>query len=103
MMDDSAVFTDFVTNTLGVTTQQTIGLIKNSVESFGDLLAVNDGDIDIFVKDYHSVNNAREASQRILIRKNVTQGLKSMFFCLKDIELCNDFPDEVSLHGINTG
>ena len=71
------------------------------MESFGELLAVNDRDIDTFSKDTHSANNARAAAQRILISNNVTQGLKSMFFELKNRELCNDFPDELSLHGIN--
>ena len=49
-MDNSAVFTNFVRNTLGVTNQQKIDVITNSVESFGHLLAVNDGDIDTFSK-----------------------------------------------------
>ena len=62
------------------------------MESFGDLKAVNDGDIDTFVKDTHSANNARAAAKRILIGNSVTQGLKPMFFELKDRELCNAFP-----------
>ena len=37
----------------------------------------------------------------IFISKNVTQGIKSMFFEIKDRELCNALPDEVDLHGIN--
>ena len=49
-MDDTEVFTNFVRNTLWVTTQQTIVVITNFMESFGDLLAVNDGDIDTFSK-----------------------------------------------------
>ena len=47
-MDGPVVFTDFMRNTLRVTTQRTIDVIKNFVESFGDLLAVNDGEIDNF-------------------------------------------------------
>ena len=47
-MDDPEVFSDFARNTLRVTTQRTIDVIKNFVESFGDLLAVNDGEIDNF-------------------------------------------------------
>ena len=39
-MDDPLVFTDLVRNTLGVTTHQTIYVIMNFVESFGDLLYV---------------------------------------------------------------
>ena len=65
------------------------------------MLALNDGDIDAFFKDTHSLNNARANVQRIWIRNNVTQGLKSIFFGLNDRKLCNDFPDEVSLRGIN--
>ena len=68
----------------GVTTQQKIDVITNFVEYFGDLIAVNDRDIDTFVKDTHSANNTRVAAQRILIRKNVNQGLKTMFFELKE-------------------
>ena len=83
-MDDPAVFTNFVINTLTVTTQQKIDVIMNFVESFGDFIAVNDGDIDTFVKDTHSANNSGAAAQRILISNNVTQGLKSMFFEIKD-------------------
>ena len=75
-MEDPAVFINFTRNTLGVTTQKTINIIKNSVESFGELLAVSDGYIDIFVKDTHSANNSRAAAQRILISDNVTKGLK---------------------------
>ena len=48
IMDDPAVFTKFVINTLRVTNQQKINVITNFVESFGKLLAVNDGDIDKF-------------------------------------------------------
>ena len=78
-MDDPVVFTDFVINTLRFTTHKTIDLITDFVEYFRYLLAVNDGDIDIFVKDTHSENNPRAAAQRIFISKNVTQGLKSIF------------------------
>ena len=45
---------------------------------------MNDGYIDIFVNNTHSVNNSRAAAQRILISKTFTQGLKSMFLKLKD-------------------
>ena len=78
-MDDPEVFTNFVRNTLRVTTNQTIDLITNFMESFGGLLAVNDGVIDTFVKYTHSTNNARADAQNILTSNNVTQGHKSMF------------------------
>ena len=78
------VFTDFLINTLGVTTQKTIDVIINFVEYFGDFLALNDGDIDTFVKDTHYVNNARASAQIIFISNNITQGLKSMFYNIKD-------------------
>ena len=55
--------------------------------SFKDLLAVNDRDIDTFVKDAHSVNNAKLYVQRTLVSNNVTQGIKPMFFELMDIVL----------------
>ena len=47
-MEDPAVFTNFVKNTLRVTTQQMIDGITNFVESFGELLAVNNGYIEPF-------------------------------------------------------
>ena len=50
----------------------------------------------------HYVNNARATEQIILISNNVTQGLKSMFFNLKDRQLCNSLHEEVALCGINT-
>ena len=87
---------------LGVTIQQTIAAITNLVKFFGNLLAVNDGYIETFVKDTHSVDNAGAAVQRILISNNVTQGLKSMSIELKDRELCNYLPNELALRGINT-
>ena len=62
---------------------------------------MNNGDIDTFVKDTHYVNNTRAAAQRILISKDVTKGLKSIFSELKDRELRNDLPDKTYLHGIN--
>ena len=71
------------------------------MESFGELLAINDGDIDTFVKDIHSANNSRASAQRILISNNVTQGLSAMLFELKDRELCNALPYEVAICGIN--
>ena len=40
--------------------------------------------------------------QRILTINIVTQGLKSIFFELKNIELCNALPDELDHCGINT-
>ena len=83
-MDDPELFTEFVRNTLKVTTQWTINVITNFVESFEDLLAVNDVDIDTFVKDTHSTINYRASGQIILISNNVTQGIKLLFFELKD-------------------
>ena len=47
-MDYPAELTNFVINNLGVTTQQTTYVITKFVESFGYLLAVNYGDINIF-------------------------------------------------------
>ena len=47
-MDDPAVFTNFTRNTLGVTTQRTIDVITNVLESFGGSLSVNDAVIDNF-------------------------------------------------------
>ena len=79
-MDDPAVFTNLIINTLGVTNQQTIYVITKNLDYFGDLLDVNDGDIGTFVKDTYSSNNTRAIGQRILISNNVTQGIKSMFF-----------------------
>ena len=73
-MYDPEVSTDFLINTLGVSTQQTIYIITNFVESFGGLLAVNDGDIDTFFKVTHSVNISKAAAQIILTSNNVTQG-----------------------------
>ena len=72
------------------------------MEYFGYFLAVNDGDIDTFVNDSHSTNIYRAAVQRTLISNIVTQGLKSVFFELKDRELCNALPYEVALCGIYT-
>ena len=86
-MDDPAVFTDFVINTLGFTTHQMIDVITNFVKSFWDLLAGKYGDIDTFAKDTHYTNNTRSAMQRILIRNNINQGLKYMFFEIKNREL----------------
>ena len=82
-IDDPVVFTNFLINTLRVTTQRKINVITNFVKTFVYLLAVNDGDIDTFFKDAHSVNNDRAAAQRILISNNVTQRIKCMFFELK--------------------
>ena len=42
-MDDPSVFTNVARNILGVTTQLTIDVITKVLESFGDLLSVNDG------------------------------------------------------------
>ena len=61
-MYDLAVFTYFARNNLGVNNQQTIDVIMNFVESFGELIVMNDGDIDMFFKDTHFVNNARVAA-----------------------------------------
>ena len=49
-MDDPAVFTDVVNYTLSVTTQRTIYIMTNLVESFGYLLTMNDEYIDTFSK-----------------------------------------------------
>ena len=82
-MEDPAVFINFLRNNLGVTTQLTIYIIMNFVESFGDLLVLDYGDIDTFVKDTHSENHASADAQIILISNNFTQGSKHMFFELK--------------------
>ena len=84
MMDNPAVFTDLTRSTFGVTAQKSVDVITNIVEYFGDLLSVNDGDIDNFVKDTHYANNARAAAQKILISNNGTYGLKYMIFELQD-------------------
>ena len=99
-MQDPAVFVDFVRNIFGITTQVTIDTITNFVGSFGDFLVVNDEYIDTFSKDTHSANHARAAAQRILIINNITQGIKSMLFKLKDNKFWNDLPDEISQRGI---
>ena len=78
-MYDKAVFTNFMRNSFRVTTKQKIDVITNFVESLEELLAVNDGGIDTFVKYTHSKNNNRAAAQIIFIKNNITQGLKSMF------------------------
>ena len=78
-MNDPAVFIDFVINTLGVIIQQTVFVITDFVELFGDLLAMKFGYIDTFIRYTYSVNNAIVAVQIILIKNNVTQGLKFMF------------------------
>ena len=83
-MDDPALFTNFVRNTLGVNTQQIINAITNLVESFWGLLVVNDGDIDTFSNIPILRNNTRVAAQRIFIGNNATQVLKSIFFEIKD-------------------
>ena len=83
-MDNPAVFTNLVRNTLRVNTQRTIGVIKNFLESFGGLLVVNDGDIDTFSNIPILRNNTRVAAQRIFIGNNATQVLKSIFFEIKD-------------------
>ena len=62
MMDDPAVFIDFLRNTLGFTTQGTIDVITKFVKSFGDFLDVNDGYIGTFVKDNYSEKNTRAAA-----------------------------------------
>ena len=54
-------------------------MITNFVESFRDLLSVNDGNIEFFFKDTYSANDSRAAAQRILVSNNVNQGLKSMY------------------------
>ena len=61
-MDDTAVFYDSVINTLGFTTQRKIDEITNFVESFGEFIYVNDGDIETFFKDNHYANNDRAAA-----------------------------------------
>ena len=78
-MDDLAVFTNFMRNTLVVNTQQMNYVVTNVLGEFGELLDVDDEYIDTFVKDAHSVNNDIAVAQIILIRNNITQGLKSMF------------------------
>ena len=78
-MDDLAVFTNFMRNTLVVNTQQMNYVVTNVLGKFGELLDVDDEYIDTFVKDAHSVNNDIAVAQIILIRNNITQGLKSMF------------------------
>ena len=99
--DDPAVFTNFMINTLGVTNHKIIDVIKNSVVSFGELLAVNDGDIDTFVTYTHSTNDYRAVAHRILISNIHYPRTQIHGFELYDRELCNAFPDEVALHGIN--
>ena len=98
---DPAVFTNFVRKTLGVTNQQTIDVTMKFVESFGDLLDVNDGDIDTFVTYTHSANDYRAVAHRILISNIHYPRTQIHVFELYDRELCNAFPDEVALHGIN--
>ena len=88
-MENTAVFIDFMRNNLGVTTLIKIDVITKFVDIFGEFISVNDGDIDTFVKNTNSTNNNRPVAQRILIRNKITQGLKSMFFELKDRQRCN--------------
>ena len=61
-MENTAVFIDFMRNNLGDTTLITIDVITKFVDNFGDFISVNDGYIDTFVKDTHSMNNSRAVS-----------------------------------------
>ena len=79
-MDDPAVFSDFVRNNLVVTTQWTIDVITNFLGYFGELLAVNDGDIDTFVKDTHSMNNSRTDAQKNPDKKQRYSWIQILFF-----------------------
>ena len=63
---------------------------------------MNDGNIEMFFKDTYSANDSRAAAQRILVSNNVNQGLKSMYFEIKDRELFNALPYEVALRGIKS-
>ena len=100
-MNDPAIFTAFVTNTLGVDQAVVRALIHNFVATFEELLVVTDDDIDTFVKDTHSANSARSAAQRVQIGTLVSQGLKSVLFELKDREICDSLPDANILERIN--
>ena len=99
-MDDPAVFTVFITTTLGVTTVRVRDKIIGFIPTFCALLATSDADLDKFVSNVHSSNSSRGANARILIANGVTMHLKSLHFELADRERCDALPDEPWLQAL---
>eukprot|EP00957_Ditylum_brightwellii_P168478 12824413-Ditylum_brightwellii.AAC.2 len=100
-MDDLQIFTNFITNTLGVMQPRVRNQIASFASTFKELLAVTDEDIDTFFKETHLAKNARAAAQRMQIETNILQGLKSVLFELRDRELCDALPDAAMLQDID--
>lgn len=92
-MDDPVVFSQFLQNTLGITTPRVLTEITNFSETFQELLSATDSDIDTFVKETHSSNSARTANQRVLIPAATITSLKCILFELRDRDMCIALPN----------
>ena len=100
-MDDDNLFELFLQNTLSIANRRVRDEITNFVETFRDLLATTDADIDTFVKETHSSNSARPANAKILIPASSVKALKSLLFELRDRDKCNALPSAPILDNID--
>ena len=101
-MNDPAIFTNFITNVVGVTQARARNAITNFIPTFTVLLSTTDEEITNFISSTHSSNSARANNAKILLPSNVAISLQAMLFKLKDRDLCNALPDQATLQAINT-
>ena len=100
-MDDSDEFRAFLSNLCGLTVIRERNETITFLNTFDALISTSEEEIDNFVKNTHSSNSARAATQRILIPSAAIVTLKALRFELIDRENCGVLPDLVALQGMN--
>ena len=76
-MNNTAIFTAFLTNVAGVATPRARNELLSFVNTFASVLASSEKEIDSFVKATHAANSARAANARVLIPTSTIIALKA--------------------------
>ena len=100
-MNDPPIFLIFLDNVLQVRPARVRGETFTFVETLEDLLSSSDDEIDAFVKEVHASNSARVSNAKLLIGSNVTLGLRSILFELKDRDVCGVLPSAMMLSNLD--
>ena len=99
-MDDKTVFSDFL-NRIGLTLlRQRREVIEGLADTFQALSALEDSDIDAFVKRTSDNNRMRNHANQVQLTSRFIMDLKAALFELKDRTMCVAIPTQVMLQAL---
>ena len=100
-MDDSAVFTAFITRLNLTVIRQRNAVTTHLASTFQDFALLTDKDIDNFVTNTANRNRTVPNNQAVIISDRAIQNFKAVLFELHDRRQCNAVPTADDLNGID--